>query len=112
MYKEGQVLAGADVSDSGVTFQYENRRLKGAVYNVYAGADIMSAYGAKIYSKGDLVKENLSTDENGACVLKNLHLGTYVVKEMQAPENFYNAGEEKEVTLSYLQKNGQTNGTR
>ena len=105
VYKEGQVLAGADVSDSGVTFQYENRRLKGAVYNVYAGADIMSAYGAKIYSKGDLVKENLSTDENGACVLKNLHLGTYVVKEMQAPENFYNAGEEKEVTLSYAGQN-------
>lgn len=47
VYKEGQVLAGADVSDSGVTFKYENRRLKGAVYNVYAGADIMSAYGAK-----------------------------------------------------------------
>ena len=65
----------------------------------------MSAHGAKIYSKGDLVKENLSTDENGACVLKNLHLGTYVVKEVQAPENFYNAGEEKEVTLSYAGQN-------
>lgn len=47
------------------------------------------------------MKENLSTDENGACILKNMHLGTYVVKEMQAPENFYNAGEEKTVTLSY-----------
>ena len=105
VYKEGQVLVSADVSDSGVAFQYENRRQKGAVYNVYAGADIISAYGAKIYSKGDLVKENLSTDENGACVLKNLHLGTYVVKEMQAPENFYNAGEEKEVTLSYAGQN-------
>ena len=74
-------------------------------YNVYAGEDIISAYGAKIYSKGDLVKENLSTDENGACILKNLHLGTYVVKEMQAPENFYNAGEEKTVTLSYAGQN-------
>ena len=101
VYKEGQVLAGADVSENGTVFQYENRRQKGAVYNVYAGEDIFSAYGAKIYSKGDLVKENLSTDENGACILKNLHLGTYVVKEMQAPENFYNAGEEKTVTLSY-----------
>lgn len=101
VYKEGQVLAGANVSENGTVFQYENRRQKGAVYNVYAGEDIFSAYGAKIYSKGDLVKENLSTDENGACILKNLHLGTYVVKEMQAPENFYNAGEEKTVTLSY-----------
>lgn len=68
---------------------YENRRQKGAVYNVYAGEDIISAYGAKIYSKGDLVKENLSTDENGACILKSLHLGTYVVKEMQAPEETF-----------------------
>ena len=101
VYKEGQVLAGAEVSENGTAFQYENRRQKGAVYNVYAGEDIISAYGAKIYSKGDLVKENLSTDENGACILKNMHLGTYVVKEMQAPENFYNAGEEKTVTLSY-----------
>ena len=105
VYKEGQVLAGADVSKNGTVFQYENRRQKGAVYNVYAGEDIISAYGAKIYSKGDLVKENLSTDENGACILKNLHLGTYVVKEMQAPENFYNAGEEKTVTLSYAGQN-------
>ena len=105
VYKEGQVLARADVSENGTVFQYENRRQKGAVYNVYAGEDIISAYGAKIYSKGDLVKENLSTDENGACILKNLHLGTYVVKEMQAPENFYNAGEEKTVTLSYAGQN-------
>ena len=105
VYKEGQILAGADVSENGTVFQYENRRQKGAVYNVYAGEDIISAYGAKIYSKGDLVKENLSTDENGACILKNLHLGTYVVKEMQAPENFYNAGEEKTVTLSYAGQN-------
>ena len=101
VYKEGQVLTGADVSENGTVFQYENRRQKGAVYNVYAGEDIFSAYGAKIYNKGDLVKESISTDENGACILKNLHLGTYVVKEMQAPENFYNAGEEKTVTLSY-----------
>lgn len=105
VYKEGQVLAGADVSENGTVFQYENRRQKDAVYNVYAGEDIFSADGAKIYSKGDLVKENLSTDENGACILKNLHLGTYVVKEMQAPENFYNAGEEKTVTLSYAGQN-------
>ena len=31
VYKEGQVLAGADVSENGTVFQYENRRQKGAV---------------------------------------------------------------------------------
>ena len=35
VYKEGQVLTGADVTEEGVTFRYENRRQEGAVYNVY-----------------------------------------------------------------------------
>ena len=108
VYKEGQVLVGADVTEDGVTFRYENRRQEGAVYNVYAGADIVTAYGAKVYSKGDLVKANLTMDSNGATVLKNLHLGTYTIKEVQAPENFYNAGEEKTVTLSYAGQNVET----
>ena len=105
VYKEGEVLTGADVTENGTTFRYEKRRQKGAVYNVYAGADITTAYGTKVYSKGDLVKENLTTDSNGAVILKNLHLGTYVVKEKQAPTGFYNAGEEKKVTLSYAGQN-------
>ena len=51
IYKEGQVLIGADVSENGTVFQYENRRQSDAVYNVYAGADIVTAYGTKVYSK-------------------------------------------------------------
>lgn len=108
VYKEGEVLAGADVNGDGVKFLYESRRQADAVYNVYAGADIVTAYGAKVYEKGDLVKANLTTDSNGAAVLKNLHLGTYVIREVQAPENFYNAGEEKTVTLSYAGQNVET----
>ena len=105
IYKEGQVLTGADVSENGTVFQYENRRQKNAVYNVYAGADIVTAYGTKVYSKGDLVKENLTTGENGSVTLKNLHLGTYVVKETKAPDSFYNGSEEKSVTLTYAGQN-------
>ena len=60
VYKEGQVLTGADVTENGTTFKYEKRRQKSAIYDVYAGADIKTAYGAKVYSKGDLVKENLT----------------------------------------------------
>ena len=105
IYKEGQVLTGADVSENGTVFQYENRRQKNAVYNVYAGADIVTAYGTKVYSKGDLVKENLTTGENGSVTLKNLHLGSYVVKEAKAPDNFYNGSEAKPVTLTYAGQN-------
>ena len=58
-----------------------------------------------MYSKGDLVKENLTTGENGSVTLKNLHLGNYVVKEEKAPDNFYNGSEEKSVTLTYAGQN-------
>lgn len=108
VYKEGEVLTGAEVQEEGVTFQYEKRRQEGAVYNVYAGADIVTAYGAKLFDKGDLVKEHLTTDSSGTAVLKNLHLGTYRIKEVQAPENFVNAQEEKTVTLSYAGQNVET----
>ena len=58
------------MTENGTTFKYEKRRQKGAVYNVYAGVDIKTAYGTKVYSKGDLVKENLTTDTNGPSFLK------------------------------------------
>lgn len=108
VYKEGQVLCGADVTDTVTIFRYENRRQAGAIYEVYAGEDVFTAYGALMYKKGDLVKGSLTTDSNGAVILKNLHLGTYVIKEVQAPENFYNPAEEKTVTLSYAGQNVET----
>lgn len=101
VYKEGQVLVGADVTDQGVTFRYENKRLSNAVYNVYAGENIYTGYGALVYSKGDLVRENLTTNGNGLVVIKNLHLGTYLVKEVQAPSNYVLNDTEKTVVLSY-----------
>lgn len=100
VYKEGQVLSGADSSAEGTVFRYENRRLPGAVFSVYAGADIVTAYGTKVFSRGDLVRQNLVTGADGSASMENLHAGTYVVRETKAPENFYNAGEEKTVTVS------------
>ena len=105
VYKEGEVLTGATITDSGVTFQYTKQRLKGAVYSVYAGADIKAADGTVVFKKGDLVKDGLTTGDDGSAVLKNLHLGTYVVTETQAPANYVCKGESKTVTLSYAGQN-------
>ena len=101
VYKEGEVLAGADSNENGVAFRYEGRRQKGAVFNVYAAKDITTPYGSVVYKAGELVAENLTTGDNGSVTLKNLHLGTYRVKEMQAPKNFYNKGESKDVAVTY-----------
>ena len=103
--KEGEVLTGASVTDSGVVFQYTKQRLKGAVYNVYAGADIKAADGRVIFQKGALVKEGLTTGEDGSATLKNLHLGTYVVTETKAPADYVCKGESKTITLSYAGQN-------
>ena len=105
IYKEGEVLTGATVTEDGVTFAYEKRKLKGAVYSVYAGADIKAADGTLIYKKGALVKDNLVTGDDGSVTLKNLYLGTYTVTETKAPDNYVCKGESKTVELAYA---GQT----
>ena len=105
IYKEGEVLTGAAVTEDGVTFTYEKRKLKGAVYSVYAGADIKAADGTLIYKKGALVKDNLVTGDDGSVTLKNLYLGTYTVTETKAPDNYVCKGESKNVELVYA---GQT----
>lgn len=105
IYKEGEVLTGAAVTENGVTFAYEKRKLKGAVYSVYAGADIKAADGTLIYKKGALVKDNLVTGDDGSVTLKNLYLGTYTVTETKAPDNYVCKGESKTVELVYA---GQT----
>ena len=105
IYKEGEVLTGATVTENGVTFTYEKRKLKGAVYSVYAGADIKAADGTLIYKKGALVKDNLVTGDDGSVTLKDLYLGTYTVTETKAPDNYVCKGESKNIELVYA---GQT----
>lgn len=105
IYKEGEVLTGATVTEDGVTFAYEKRKLKGAVYSVYAGADIKAADGTLIHKKGALVKDNLVTGDDGSVTLKDLYLGTYTVTETKAPDNYVCKGESKTVELVYA---GQT----
>lgn len=105
IYKEGEVLTGATVMQDGVTFAYEKRKLKGAVYSVYAGADIKAADGTLIHKKGALVKDNLVTGDDGSVTLKDLYLGTYTVTETKAPDNYVCKGESKTVELVYA---GQT----
>ena len=51
VYKEGEVFVGAVSDENGTLFQYEKRRQKGAVYNVYAAEDIVTAGGKTVYKK-------------------------------------------------------------
>lgn len=80
IYKEGEVLLGWN----GSNFTYEKKKLPGASFQVTAGADIYKADGTKVYNKGDVVTESLTTGSDGQVVLTDLHLGTYVVTEIKS----------------------------
>ena len=105
VYKTGEVLTGASVTENGVSFQYSNQKLSGAKYNVYAAENIVSPTGNLLYKKDALIAEGLTTDSSGKAVLAGLHLGSYKVTEAAAPENYVNTGESKTVTLSYAGQN-------
>lgn len=101
IYKKDKVLTGADVDENGTVFQYRKPRTENAVYNINAGADIVTAYG-KVYSKGDLV-ENLTTGENRFYHWKPASLN--LRGKNKSTRLFYNGSEEKSVTLTYAGQN-------
>lgn len=80
IYKEGEVLSKWD----GQNFIYEARKLPGAKFKVTASEDIYRADGVKVYSKGDVIVSELTTGKEGYAVLSDLHLGTYVVAEINS----------------------------
>ena len=47
-----------------------NRRQEGAVHDVYAGEGYLYRIRCAGLQKGDLVKGNMTTDSNGAVILK------------------------------------------
>lgn len=105
VYKEGEVLTGAEVTEEGVTFSYTKEKQEGAVYDVYAEKEIVRADGTVAYKKGAVVKKGLKTGEDGSVTLSELPLGTYKVVEVKAPENFVCKGEAQTVILSYAGQN-------
>lgn len=100
IYKEGEVLTGAVSGADGTAFQYEKRRLAGAVYQVTAAEAIVAADGRIVFQKGTVVADNVTTGADGMALLENLHMGSYTVTEIGAPKNYVNKGESKTVMVS------------
>ena len=105
--KEGEVLIKAEPDDNGNTkFKYENRKLKDAVFEVYADEDILSAdnQGDVLYHKDDLV-DTITTSADGEAKSKLLPLGKYRVSEKTAPSGFTHSNDIKKVELTYKDQN-------
>ena len=102
--KTGDQLDGTKTTPSkygNVTeFIFNEKALKGTVFEVYADEDITTPDGTVRLHKGDLA-DTLTTGDNGKAITKDLYLGRYKVVEKSAPEGFVNAGTEQKVTLKY-----------
>ena len=61
--------------------------LSGAVYQVIASEDIVTADGTVRANAGDIVAE-LTTDENGYAETELLYLGKYEIREITAPYGY------------------------
>lgn len=106
------ILGGGYVDENGneiefpITYSpiYETQGLPGTVFQIYAAEDIVTGDGTLRAYQGELVDE-ITTDENGKAVSKELYLGKYTVVEKTASDTFYNPNEQYDVELTYAGQN-------
>ena len=100
--KIGEVL----VSYENGKFVYEEKGIANAKYEIFAREDILdpSNDGKVLYKKGTVV-DTITTGNNGKAVSKELPLGEYSVREIQAPEGYVLSNAVENVSLKYKDQN-------
>ena len=92
--QKGQIIVQKNDVESGRPIT-----ASGAVFELRAKADIITADGTIRYKAGELI-ETLST-EKGVATSKPLYLGTYTVQEITAPDGYVQDSTVYDVTLFY-----------
>uniref|UniRef100_UPI00366E4053 SpaA isopeptide-forming pilin-related protein n=1 Tax=Ruminococcus bicirculans (ex Wegman et al. 2014) TaxID=1160721 RepID=UPI00366E4053 len=116
VYKSGDVFTGVtamgsaisvdengNIEESGQTTYtpvFTECALGGAVFQVTAAEDIVTADGTTRSKAGDVVAE-ITTDENGYAETPLLYLGKYEVREIKAPFGYVINSQPKTVELTY-----------
>lgn len=80
-------------------FIYSNTSLAGAEFAIIAAEDIIIDNDIIVHHAGDTV-DTITTDENGKATATSLYFGSYIVKEIHAPNGYLLDSSEKNVTLS------------
>lgn len=76
--------------------------LEGAVFGLYADSDITDRDGNLLVTSGTLIEQAVSDTNGNACFQSDIPIGfQYRVKEIQAPENYYQSDEEFLFTYEY-----------
>lgn len=82
--KFGEVFATVTEADGIYQPVYEIKGLAGATYEITAAEDVITLDGTLRYASGDVV-DTITTGEDGMAVSKELYLGKYNIKEIEAP---------------------------
>ncbi|WP_444459179.1 MSCRAMM family protein, partial [Ruminococcus bicirculans (ex Wegman et al. 2014)] len=88
------------VNPTTYTPMFADGDLSGAVFQIIASEDIITADGTLRASAGDVVAE-ITTDENGYAETDLLYLGKYEVRENTAPDGYVLNAESQFVELTY-----------
>lgn len=97
--KNGEVFSSVHC-DSGIYVPiYAEQALAGAVFEIAAAEDIITADGTVRHTAGEVV-DTITTDESGAAVSKELYPGKYTVLEIHAPGGTVLNTEPKTVELT------------
>ena len=116
VYKSGEAFTGVtamgsaisvdengEITESGQTTYtpvFTENALSGAVFQVTAAEDIVTADGTTRVKAGDVVSE-ITTDENGYAETPLLYLGKYEVREIKAPFGYVLNSQPKTAELTY-----------
>ncbi len=98
--KSGDVFTSVIAGETLYTPVFEKTGLAGAVFEITAAEDIVTADGTIRAKKGDIVT-TLTTDENGYAESDLLYLGKYEVKETKAPYGYVQNAVSETVELTY-----------
>lgn len=98
--KTGLVFSSVTKQDNMYTPVFDKGNLAGAVFEIRAAEDVVTADGTVRLKKGD-VAATLTTDRNGFAESGELYLGKYTVTELTAPFGYVLNTEIKTVELVY-----------
>ena len=114
--KKGEVLS--DYDKEAQSFVYENDKVTGAVYGLYADEDIKKDDGSVVWKKDTLIDQKTTTKDDEIYFTRtgddgeqtrDFYLGKYYVKEIKAPAGYVVDQEKHEVELNWDTTAGNVN---
>ena len=98
--KTGEIFSSVTENDGIYQPVYETAGLEGAIFEIFAAEDIVTPDGTVRYTKGEKV-DTITTGPDSKATSKELYLGKYHLKEIEAPYGMLLNGEIVAFELTY-----------